>query len=73
MPPACTQPNLQAAPSTQLPERGPLALKRLTRAPSLQEVPPETPEPALGINFARDGMDVRGPLVPYPYHAVAVP
>ena len=24
-----------------------------------EEVPPEMPEPALGINFARDGMQVR--------------
>ena len=24
-----------------------------------EEVPPELPEPALGINFARDGMQVR--------------
>ena len=24
-----------------------------------EEVPPEVPEPALGINFARDGMQVR--------------
>lgn len=24
-----------------------------------EEVPPETPEPSLGINFARDGMSVR--------------
>lgn len=27
-----------------------------------EEVPPELPEPALGINFARDGMQVT------PYH-----
>ena len=26
-----------------------------------EEVPPELPEPALGINFARDGMMVRPP------------
>ena len=26
-----------------------------------EEVPPELPEPALGINFARDGMQVRFP------------
>ena len=30
-----------------------------------EEVPPELPEPALGINFARDGMQVR---VPYSQH-----
>ena len=28
-----------------------------------EEVPPELPEPALGINFARDGMQVRIPVV----------
>ena len=26
-----------------------------------EEVPPELPEPALGVNFARDGMAVRAP------------
>lgn len=29
-----------------------------------EEVPPEMPEPALGINFARDGMTVRMALLP---------
>lgn len=28
-----------------------------------EEVPPEIPEPALGINFARDGMQVRSTAV----------
>lgn len=28
-------------------------------APPAEEVPPEMPEPALGINFARDGMQRR--------------
>jgi hypothetical protein len=28
-----------------------------------EEVPPELPEPALGINFARDGMQVRTPTM----------
>ena len=31
-----------------------------------EEVPPELPEPALGINFARDGMQVRVP--PYTFN-----
>ena len=30
----------------------------------VEEVPPELPEPALGINFARDGMAVRAPAHP---------
>ena len=29
-----------------------------------EEVPPEIPEPALGINFARDGMQVVGTAEP---------
>jgi hypothetical protein len=29
-----------------------------------EEVPPEIPEPALGINFAREGMKVGGWVVP---------
>ena len=28
-----------------------------------EEVPPELPEPALGINFARDGMQVRSMMM----------
>ena len=31
-----------------------------------EEVPPELPEPALGINFARDGMQVTKQPIPFP-------
>ncbi|KAK1284690.1 PHD finger protein ALFIN-LIKE 1 [Acorus calamus] len=34
-----------------------------------EEVPPELPEPALGINFARDGMDRKDWLSLVPVHS----
>ena len=36
-----------------------------------EEVPPELPEPALGINFARDGMQVRARWVRHVRHVRA--
>jgi Alfin len=36
-----------------------------------EEVPPEVPEPALGINFARDGMQASNPPCPTPRPTIA--